>query len=136
MKKFNLSVLSLLLLCGIIAAHPNQDPAASENLVIQVSPQTIILGRDANEGNVWVTIHAEIGFSSAYDVSVEIEGVDHTVIEAEVTFADSRGDLVAKFRYDDLAELLGPGDAVLRLHAVIGETTYTGSDEIRVFMKK
>jgi hypothetical protein len=115
MKRLTLTVLSLLLLFATVAAHPSPEPVTSEDLVIQVAPQTIILGRDANQGNVWVTIHAEIDFSSAYIVSVEIEGNSGQAIDAEFTFADNRGDLVAKFSYDDVAYLVGPGEATLTM---------------------
>ena len=136
MKKLTLTFLSLLLLCSTGAARPSPGPVAGEDLVIQVAPQTIILGRTANSGNVWVTIHADIDFSSAYVVSVEIEGNSGQTIDAEFTFADNRGDLVAKFSYDDVAYLLGPGDATLTLQVEDDGNTYTGSDDIRVFMRR
>ena len=68
MKKLTLVTLSLLLLCGTLAAHPNHDPATTEDLVIQVSPRTIVIGRDTDAGNVWLTIHADVPYSAVASV--------------------------------------------------------------------
>ncbi len=134
MRKGMLGLSSTLLLFGLIAAGPGPVQAPSEELVIQVSPQTIILGRDANEGNVWVTIHAEIAYSKVS--SLQLEGAGGDTLEPIYTKADNRGDLVAKFRYDEVARKLGPGTAVLTLEVEdTGGGTYVGSDEIRVISR-
>jgi hypothetical protein len=136
MKKVALSLFSILFLFSLVAAQPRPDLSTPEDLVIQVAPQTIILGRDSNnEEDVRVTIHAEIVFPSEYEVSVWLEG-GGTVIPASSIFPDNRGELVAKFPYHRVAELLGPGDATLILQVVDGSTTHTGEDDIRVIQKR
>ena len=136
MKKVAVVFFSFLFFFSIVAAQPGPDQAPAEDLVIQVAPQTIILGRDSNnEEDVRVTIHAEIVFSSEYEVSVWLEG-DGTVIPASSIFPDNRGELVAKFPYRRVAELLGPGEATLILQVVDGSTTHTGKDDIRVIQKR
>jgi hypothetical protein len=135
MRNITLGLFSVLLFSGITAAQPGPDRAAPDDLVIQVAPQTIVLDRDAKSGNVWVTIHAEIDFSRYYVVSVQLDNDDGTVIDAEFTFADNRGDLVAKFMYDEVAEELGPGPATLTLFVENGSTTFSGSDDIRVIAR-
>lgn len=142
MKKLTLTVLSLLLLFATVAAQPNPEPVTSEDLVIQVAPQTIILGRNANEGNVWVTIHAEIGYSSVTGLSAKIDDIEGA-IEEQLTFPDNRGELVVKFWYDDVAALLGDledVEATVTLTVTYeedGQTfAVTGSDVIRILDKR
>ena len=130
MKKLTLGLFSVLLLLGTVAAQPGPTPTSPEDLVIQVAPQTIILGRTAKEGNVWLTIHAEIAYSRV--ISVELEGAGGDVIYPTYTKADNRGDLVAKFGYDDVANRLGVGPATLTLIVEANGTEYVGSDDIRV----
>ncbi|MBT8397559.1 MAG: hypothetical protein KJN92_11355, partial [Gemmatimonadetes bacterium] len=107
MKKVTLSLFSLILFCGIMAAQPSGNQPTAEDLVIQVAPQTILLGRSAKVGNVWLTIHAEISYSQV--LSVQLEGAGGDIIYPTYTKADNRGELVAKFDYDEVAEELGPG---------------------------
>ncbi|MFH1764060.1 MAG: hypothetical protein ABIF09_07710 [Gemmatimonadota bacterium] len=139
MKKVALGLFSVLFLSFIIAAQPGPDQAPTEDIVIQVSPQTILLGRDANSGNVWITIHAEILYSKAYEaVSVEIKNSVATILgnfDATSTFADNRGELVAKFIYDDIAGILGPGPAILTLVVKNGDIISSGSDDVRVVQR-
>ncbi|MGD2120516.1 MAG: hypothetical protein PVJ76_02170 [Gemmatimonadota bacterium] len=134
MKKLTLSVLSLLLLGGTMAAQPDPGPATPEDLVIQVSPRTIVIGRDTDAGNVWLTIHAEIPYYTVESVGlVDAEGNE---FELSYTKDDNRGELVAKFDYDQFKRL-EPGEAILTL-SVLDEfgVEHVGSETITVMVKK
>jgi len=94
-------------------------------VTIVVSPNVVYL---ASQG-VWVTVHADIPYSSVGDATVTLNGVD-----VHATFADNRGDLVAKFCLDEVKEILEP-DAENTL-TLLGETedggSFSGTDAIRV----
>jgi hypothetical protein len=127
-----------------MAAHPNPDPVSSEDLVIQVAPQTIILGRAASAGNVWVTIHAEIPYSSVTGQSAWMETIDGLEriegdIPVQFTFPDNRGELVVKFLYDDVLTLLdGVQEVEVKVVLAVESTegTATGSDIVRILDKR
>jgi len=69
-------------------------PAAAQTVVpIQVSPAVIVLGAPV----AWVTVHADIPYGSVSTASIELNG-----LAVSWTKADSRGDLVAKFDFDDV----------------------------------
>jgi hypothetical protein len=133
MKKLTLSAVSLLLLCGTMAAHPNSHPATSEDLVIQVSPQRIVIGRDTDVGNVWLTIHAEISYSAVGSV-VLVNGPNE--FELSYTKSDNRGELVAKFDYEQFKSL-SPGEATLTLTVIDSDgVERVGSETIWVMVRK
>jgi hypothetical protein len=127
MKKSSLALLSLLGLFQLLATQgaPAQTPA--EDIEIQVSPHTILLSWKAR-GDVRVTVHAEINYSTVATLTVELGGYP-----AITTYSDARGDLVAKFNYEDVALLVREGTAVLVL---TGETkdgeSFRGEDMVRV----
>ena len=92
---------------------------------IVISPSTINL----QAAGTWVTVHAEIDYSDVVGASVTLDGVP-----VKVTFADSRGDLVAKFVVGAVRDIVRADTTpVLTLS---GETrdggTFSGSDEVRV----
>jgi hypothetical protein len=131
MKKATLGLLSTLLLFSVMAAHPATAPAPVDEVEIgiQVSPSTILLEWKA-KGDVRVTVHADVSFSlfDTKDIQVELGG-----ISASYIYSDARGDLVGKFPYELVKELVGPGTTTLNLRAVAKDgTVYYGSDEIRV----
>jgi hypothetical protein len=134
MKKLARSVSSIVILLSLIAPQVvwGQVPAGGK-IAIQASPQTIILDRappSGSSGNVWMTIHADIDFSQVDRVSVTLEGV-----AAFTTFADNRGDLVAKFIYSEIAKLV-LGDAAELTLTLTGTTRegedFWGEDVVRV----
>ncbi len=100
MKKVTLGLFSVLFLSLLIAVQPASAQRVSETPLkgvdrdLLVSPQTILLDETKALGVVEVTIHADISFNyvSNLEATVELEG-----IRSQYTFADDRGDLVAKF---------------------------------------
>ncbi len=99
--------------------------AADLTVPIVISPSTINLASD--EG-VWVTVHADISYSIVVAATVTLEGID-----VKATFADNRGDLVAKFAVADVKEILKVGTAQLTLSGVtkVG-ATFSGTDAVKV----
>ena len=130
MKKIMLSLFSLLLLGSITAAQPGSvtAPADDVEIEIQVSPSTILLYWTP-EGKVRVTVHTDVSFSLLFtSTSVFLDGV-----QASSVFSDARGNLVAKFDYEEIRGLVGEGPATLTLIATDKKgVTYSGSDDVRV----
>ena len=101
------------------------DPGLS--IAIKCSPATVIL--DAIRSGDCLTVHADIKFR---DVDTTLP-VTLNGLEAYATFADNRGDLVAKFTMTDLAGLLAPPTTTLTLvGSTKGGVTFTGTDSVRV----
>lgn len=131
MKKPTLGLLSTLLLFSVTATIPATSAASSDDVEIgiQVSPSTILLNWKA-KGDVKVTVHADVSFRlfDTSDIQVDLGG-----IPASYIYSDARGDLVGKFPYELVKELVGPGTATLSLRAVATDgTIYFGSDDVRV----
>jgi hypothetical protein len=129
-------VIFSLLMPNVLPAETQTSLEDTEETVIpiQVSPSTILLDWKA-KGEARVTVHAEVSFglfdSTSFHITLENAAGD--VVSATYIKADARGDLVAKFPYEDIKGLLGPGPAILHLTAE-GEdgNTYVGEDEVRV----
>jgi hypothetical protein len=130
-----LILFSLLMPKALPAEAPTPlDDAGDVEIAIQVSPSTILLEWNS-KGDARVTVHAEVSFSK-FDPSsfqITLANADGDEVSASYIKADARGELVAKFPHELIAEMVGPGPAVLHLRAV-GEdgNTYFGEDEIRV----
>jgi hypothetical protein len=98
--------------------------AAETEVPIQISPHALVFG----SAGVWVSVHAEIAYSSVARGTVELEG-----ISARWTFPDSRGELVAKFDVDAVKAIVSPPSATLRLTgATVDGRSFSGSDTILV----
>lgn len=98
--------------------------AATFTVAIQVAPATIV--RDAP--CEWVTVHADIPYSSVNTETVLINGFD-----ADWVFPDNRGDLVAKVEFENIAPSVGPPSAVITLQGVTTSgAAFTGSATVRV----
>jgi hypothetical protein len=134
MRKTTLSLLSILFLFAIIAARPGAHQAPAEDLTIniQVSPSTILLVWNT-QGDPRITVHAEINLGTVSRVDVRLDG-----IEPLTTFADSRGDLVAKFAYEDLKALLDDSELtemeveLTLTGTLLDGTPFSGSDRVKV----
>jgi len=105
-------------------------PASAEEarIDIVISPSTVNLDMKG----VWVTVHADIPYSLVdHDVLVTLNAVP-----VKSTFADNRGDLVAKFPVGDVAAILTEyvGEEVeLTLSGTAADgTEFYGTDTIRV----
>ena len=89
MKKSLASIASVLATVALAAAAQGADLTVP----IVISPSTINL----QAAGTWVTVHAEIDYSDVVGASVTLDG-----IPVKATFADNRGDLVAKFLVGDV----------------------------------
>lgn len=91
---------------------------------IVISPSTINL----QAAGTWVTVHAEIDYCDVVGASVTLEG-----IPVKATFADNRGDLVAKFLVGDVRGIVTPGTAELTLCGTTRDGgTFAGTDMVKV----
>lgn len=127
MRSITLSLFSTLLLLVLLAARPAPAHSPPDVVDIQVSPQTILLSWNA-KGDVRVTVHAEIDYSSVATYTVQLGGY-----YAIYTKADARGDLVAKFNYEDILGLVNEGTTTLVLTGTRRDgSTFHGEDTVRV----
>lgn len=119
---------SIVSIVGVLATVILVGTARGEEIAIVISPSTLNLD---SEGE-WVTVHAEIPFSVVDDASVELNG-----IPVEATFADNRGELVAKFLIGDVKEIVEPGLVTLTLAGTtIDGGPFSGTDTIRVIQSR
>ena len=120
MKKSLASIASVLATVVLAAAAQGADLIVP----IVVSPSTINL----QAAGTWVTVHAEIDYSDVEAASVTLNG-----IPVKATFADNRGDLVAKFSVVDVRGIVEPGMAQLTLSGTTRDgDTFSGTDAVRV----
>ena len=112
------SVFASLLVLGAITAF-----AFSNEIEIVVSPNTLVFGSQGE----YVTVHAEIPYSSVDRSSVELNG-----IEPLSTKPDSRGDLVAKFDLEYVKEMITPGSDTLTLilTGLADDGPFVGTDTV------
>lgn len=65
---------------------------------------------------LWVTIHTEVSESAVDGVSVTVDGSEITDLH---TYADSRGNLVVKLKFDDVIACTSPPDATFVLTLLV-----------------
>jgi hypothetical protein len=100
------------------------DDGGDMAIEIAVSPNTLVMGSQG----VWVTVHADIPYSTVAGVSVTLNGV-----AVDFTKADNRGDLVAKFQIDAIKGIVAPPSAELTLSGLTKDgVAFSGTDTIRV----
>lgn len=133
MRRILMALATPLLLMAALPAEEVFEESGPVEIEVLVSPQTILLSsRAKGPQKVEVTVHAEIEYSDVATYTVKLAD-----IEALFTFADARGDLVAKFELDwvvdEVQDMLEVGWAVLTLE---GETkdgeAFSGQDTVRV----
>ena len=90
---------------------------------VAISPRTLNLDQFAGSE---ITVHAAIDYDEDADVTLASE---YGTIDAVATFADDRGDLVAKFSIEDVEGIVAEGEVILTLYVDAEEI---GSDTIRV----
>ena len=125
----NLTIILVILLSsmayiGIAFADTEQD-----TIDIKIAPATLNLEFEGP----WITVHTNITFAEVNTSTLELTALEFDSISAVSTFADNRGNLVAKFDSADVKEIVAPPEETLVL---TGETlegdSFTGSDTIRV----
>ncbi|MFO8080854.1 MAG: hypothetical protein R6V07_11150 [Armatimonadota bacterium] len=112
-------------MCALVVfAMAGHAAAPTLSVEIQVAPATIVLKAPCN----WVTIHADIAYSSVQRDSVKINGLN-----ADSVFADSCGNLVAKIAFERITELVSPPTAEIVLTGVTTDgVAFGGSEIVRV----
>jgi hypothetical protein len=132
MKKALIPVVisAALLALPLWIGHAFENKTSDIVVPIVISPNVVNL---LSQGT-WVTVHAEIPYST---VDVQTATVTLDGIEAVSTFADDRGDLVAKFDLDTVKSKLLPGTATLVLSGMTKEgKSFSGTDSIKVIKVK
>ncbi len=114
------------LACLVLAALIVQGcPTPNGDVVILVSPQTILLSMD--QGGE-VTVHAEIRYSLVDTSQLTLNG-----IAPQSTYVDNRGELVVKFPEAAVKAIIAPPLTVLTLNGVTtGGEPFSGSDIVAV----
>jgi len=100
-------VVSLVLCLLAVDAYSRRGGEPSDGVVIMISPRTLVLD---SAGGAAVTVHTNIPLGSVDRTSVELSG-----IPALFTFADDRGNLVAKFDDAVVKSIVAPPAATLTL---------------------
>ena len=96
----------------------------AETVQIQVAPATIVLKAPCPH----VTIHAEMPYSSVADNTVQINGLD-----ADATFPDDCGNLVARIAFEKITALVEPPEAQITLTGMTEDgVQFEGMDTVRV----
>jgi hypothetical protein len=136
MKRFVVTLLVPVLLVGLVSAyviaaertcrHVGDNPLATdgEEILIKVSPNTIVIGSDGD----WITVHTNIPYGSVDTTSITLNGV-----AVARTKSDLRGNLVAKFTQADIKAIVAPPEAILELSGLTTDgEPFTGSDTVVV----
>lgn len=119
-RTFLVGILVLVLAFGAGAAF-----STDTTVTIKVSPHVIAMNSKAT----WTTVHADIPYRSVDTAS----GVTLNGLAAATTFADDRGDLVAKFRMADVKNIVSPPSATLTLYGqTLNGDTFEGSETVSV----
>jgi hypothetical protein len=107
-----LVVTAAAVVCSVLVMNANagRQTGDSGNVMMLVSPQTIVIGSDSP----CVTVHLAVPLSAVNRSSVELSGIAPYLVKA-----DSRGDLVAKFRSDKVEAIVAPPSATLTLTGVM-----------------
>jgi hypothetical protein len=108
------------------------------SITIQCSPATVAL--HAVRSGDWLTVHADIPYRLVAPPSVKLVAppsvklvAPKDVLDASATFADDRGDLVAKFKMSDLKALLDQGTSELTLTGcTVNGVEFAGTSTVRV----
>ena len=77
----------------------------------------------------WVTIHAEVRYSDTESVSVTVGDV---IVDHSHTYADSRGNLVVKLKFDDVVAAVSGSSTTIGLTLVVDGTTQEATDTVQV----
>ncbi|HNT33391.1 MAG TPA: hypothetical protein PKH07_00145 [bacterium] len=126
MKKVCVGFLGVLILGGLLFSQQALSNSRTEDPIgVAVAPQLLILDT-VQSGEV--TVHTAIPYRSVLKGSVFLNG-----IAASSTFADSRGQLVAKFKESLVEAIVEPPSAFLTLTGLyLDGSAFSGSETIQV----
>lgn len=124
MRRVMVPLLAVVVVLGAISTAWSNS-RTDDPLGVAVSPQMLILGMD--QGGA-VTVHTAIKYPQVDAGSVTLNG-----LAAESTWADSCGNLVARFSESAVEAMVAPPSAVLTLEGItVDGTPFAGSDTVRV----
>ncbi len=124
MRGFLASVAVVLCVLAVVS-QAWSNSRTDDPLGIAVSPQTLILSLD--QGGA-VTVHTAIKYSAVQPASLTLNGV-----AATSTWADSRGNVVARFNESQVEATVAPPSAELTLEGLMKDgSPFAGSDTVRV----
>ena len=121
-RSFKLCAVTLILVLALAVGLTSLVSAEDNTFELVVSPS--VLNLESNGGVV--TLHADIGYSSQYDLELEVNSQPLPIAH---TFPDSRGDLVIKCSLTTVKSMVEVGEAIFELTI---DDLYTGADTIRV----
>jgi hypothetical protein len=105
--------------------------AKAGGITIAISPSVLNL----DSQGTWVTVHAEIPYSTVVGASVTLDG-----LPVESTFADDRGELVAKFALaqvkDSLKSKVGSSVTLTLSGTTEDGGTFSGTDTVAVIQSR
>ena len=93
---------------GSALCHRSGKDGSQGTFATYVAPGTI----SKSASCTWVTIHTDLSFSIVKVVSAQVNGVN---VRVAWTFADDRGNLVVKLRYQDVVAVVAPPSATIAL---------------------
>lgn len=121
----NLICVTAVALAASLTSQAFSSSRTDDPLGVAVSPQTLILSLD--QGGA-VTVHTAIRLTAVETGSLTLNGVP-----AEAAWADSRGNLVARFNEADVEAIVAPPSAILTLEGAMADgTPFAGSDSVKV----
>lgn len=127
MRRSIISVIAICLAIGLIAMSPSIGRA--QDATINVAPNMLVISSMGNK----VTIHSNIpaGTVNVSTLELSIDGIGS--LTPISTFADARGQLVAKFDMEEVKGIVNVPSTELTLTGVYFEGgTFTASDVIEV----
>jgi hypothetical protein len=127
MRRINTSVIAICLALGLVATSPTIGRAQDET--IKVAPDVLVISSHGTK----VTIHSNIpaGTVNVSTLELSIDGIGH--LTPISTFADARGQLVAKFDMEEVKGLVAVPSAELTLYGVYFEGgDFSATDVIEV----
>ena len=110
---------------GSALCYRSGNDGGQGEFAIYVSPGTIAKSASCT----WVTIHTSVAFGSVQAVSADVNGAN---VEVARTFADDRGNLVVKLRFQDVVVLVDPPSATVALTVVVDGDILGSATTVRV----
>ena len=119
-----MSILLAGILCLTLVILSGAAFSELESITIKVSPSTIIVGADVE----WVTVHTTVPLARVDCSTLTLNG-----ISVAWTKADAKGNLVAKFHYNEIEGIVVPPRAILTLKGIAKDgVPFSGSDSVLV----
>lgn len=123
------------LVLGTLLLAPVRAEEADLSISIKCSPSAVVL--HAVRSGDWMTVHTDIPYRLVDPKTVTLVAPGGE-LDAAATFADDRGNLVAKFKMTELIKLLETDEATndLTLTGVTAANdTFAGTDTVRIVKK-